>query len=799
VHGVWFVARVAVRRRWTPFLALAVVVGIAGGGVLAAASGARRTASSLDRFAAATRPGHVQIGVGTGAEGLPAEVARLPEVEAFARFVPVSAFLDVPDYVPVAANVDARFGRRLDVPRLVAGRLPNPARPREVALPETAASLLRVGVGDTLRMLSFTPEQSGAMRADEDADVGDPAGPTVRLQVVGIGRSPADLSAGGTDVPPVVLTPAFLRRYGNGIGRFADVDIYRVRLRDDASARAFVNGFEQAAGPRAVVDVEPLGYESAGVQDSIDALASGLWIFAAIAAVAALMAIGQVIGRQVFAAGSDDEILRAIGLGPRQRLVGLAAPFFAVGAIGALIAVAFAFAASPLTPIGVARDAEPDPGLWFDSAALGVGFVTVLVIVSVLALVSAWRVVASSASEAERRGADGVVHASRVASRLARAGAPATTVTGVRLAFERGRGRTAVPVRSALAGASLGVAGVVATLLFAANLNVVVDTPRSYGWNWDVTASGPDLEAEQLISRRDIRAVGEVRATHVRIRGRPVEALGFQDLRGSTFLTVIDGRAPRAPEEIALGAETLDAHGLHIGDHVRAAGRAGSARFQIVGQVVFPPLDDNFVLADGAAFTERGLASLVENDDLGEGGFSQFAVRWAPGVDEQVAIRQLGRLTGEGVEGVDGPRLPAELEKLTQLDRLPYALAAFLALLAVVALAHALVTSVRRRRIDFAILRTLGFTSGQVRVAVGWQATVVAAFGVIIGLPLGIVIGRVAWAVVAEGLGVATDVVVPALALMVLVAAVLIVANVIAGLPGRAAARTSPAVVLRAE
>ena len=108
MRGAWFVARAALHRRLTAFLVLAVVVGFAGAGVLAAVSGARRTASSLDRLAGASRPGHVQVTVDGGTEDLETELAALPEVETFARFVPVAAFLDGPDYVPVAREAEVR-------------------------------------------------------------------------------------------------------------------------------------------------------------------------------------------------------------------------------------------------------------------------------------------------------------------------------------------------------------------------------------------------------------------------------------------------------------------------------------------------------------------------------------------------------------------------------------------------------------------------------------------------------------------------------------------------------------------
>src|SRR5205807_5162200 len=72
----------------------------------------------------------------------------------------------------------------------------------------------------------------------------------------------------------------------------------------------------------------------------------------------------------------------------------------------------------------------------------------------------------------------------RMVATLARSGLSAPGVVGVRMALEPGQGRTAVPVRSALAGTALAVALVVTTLTFASSLHTLVSTPALYGWNW---------------------------------------------------------------------------------------------------------------------------------------------------------------------------------------------------------------------------------------------------------------------------------------------------------------------------
>ncbi|MFN2613397.1 MAG: FtsX-like permease family protein, partial [Actinomycetota bacterium] len=122
-----------------------------------------------------------------------------------------------------------------------------------------------------------------------------------------------------------------------------------------------------------------------------------------------------------------------------------------------------------------------------------------------------------------------------------------------------------------------------------------------------------------------------------------------------------------------------------------------------------------------------------------------------------------------------------------------------LALLGCAALAHVLVTSIRRRRRDLAILKTLGFVRGQARRAVAWQATVMVVVAGIAGVPLGIVAGRSLWNQVASGIGVLPRPATSALVLIAIAPVVVVLANLIAVLPARTAARTKPALVLRSE
>ena len=129
----------------------------------------------------------------------------------------------------------------------------------------------------------------------------------------------------------------------------------------------------------------------------------------------------------------------------------------------------------------------------------------------------------------------------------------------------------------------------------------------------------------------------------------------------------------------------------------------------------------------------------------------------------------------------------------------PLILGVVLAVLAVATLAHVLLTSVRRRRRDIAMLKTLGLTRTQVLRLVAWQATALGAAALLAGLPLGVIAGRQAWVFFANAAGVAPQPNVPLPLILLAVPVTLLLANLIATWPGRNAARVRPAVALRAE
>jgi ABC-type antimicrobial peptide transport system permease subunit len=148
---------------------------------------------------------------------------------------------------------------------------------------------------------------------------------------------------------------------------------------------------------------------------------------------------------------------------------------------------------------------------------------------------------------------------------------------------------------------------------------------------------------------------------------------------------------------------------------------------------------------------------------------------------------------------VRGVQRPAQIVNYRTIGSTPVVLAIALAAGAVGALGLTLAASVRRRRRDLALLKALGFTQRQLAAAVARQATVAATIGVVVGIPLGALMGRQLWILFADNLNAVPDPTVPVLSVVLVAVGAFVFANLVAALPGRGAARTPTALLLRTE
>jgi predicted lysophospholipase L1 biosynthesis ABC-type transport system permease subunit len=523
--------------------------------------------------------------------------------------------------------------------------------------------------------------------------------------------------------------------------------------------------------------------------------ALALLLFGVILAATMLVIVGQSIARQVHTGSGDFPVLRALGTSPGQLFAVAFVPGALVAASGMLLAVPAAYGLSALTPIGLARQAEVSPGPSFDAAILLGGAAAVVLLLTGRAAITAWRVTRRSTGMPAAT-VSGL--ASRAGRRMAHAGFPPTAVSGVRLAFEPGRDRTAVPVRSAIVGTTAALAAVMAAVVFGSSLAHVIADPAAAGWTWDLVVGSPhsgDISAQterKLRQNPDVSGFAMTAMAETQLGGRRVTVVGMRSVLGDVAPPVLAGRLPNGPGEIALGGRELRTLHKNVGDQITARTARGPVTLHIVGQVVVAPdiTNEQVPLGGGGLMALTGAAAL-SSERLPR---NVFPVQLRRPADHAAIARLKQQFPGSVLPAVP----PPEIRNLQGVSGLPLALALLLTLLATGTVAHALVTSVHRRRRELAILKTVGFVARQVRATVAWQATAIAGASLAIGLPLGIAAGRLAWVFFADQVAIEPLPVISPLVLLA-IPAIIVLANAIAAFPARTAAHTQPATVLRAE
>jgi hypothetical protein len=796
VVGLCF--RALLRRRVLGTLAVALLIGIAGGAVLASAAGARRTDHALERFFDYTNePDETVFPLDfRDIDRLDAAaVARLPGVRQVGSGLGYLLATRTPDgQVFVADNADAiasenRAFNKIGAPGRLQGRLPRKNRADEVFVNDVVARDYGLRLGSTLR--------AGVARFSDLLALPDDAPPEqfeapfqwVDARVVGIGR----------------ITDQLLRNEGQEQGVVVFSTAFARELRDYATFRVVAVDLESASDmPRfedALRDLYPdvpLSLTSRQTKEAtfgriVHPYVDALRLFALAAAVTGLLVAAQALARLVAADGLDDRTLDALGATRRQRALAAAARAAVSVVVGAVLAVVLAIASSPLFPIGPARQAELDLGVDVDVAVLVVGALALAGLLALVVAWTAWRRARSISAAAHVRD-ERVRRPSAMTDRLAQAGAPVSAVAGVRFALERDRAHGAAPLATTLFGLVVAITTIGAALTFGTNLDRLVTTPARYGWGWDTLIDPGDEGAdEELITEvqndDDLAGAALGARAVVSLDGRAVPGYGFEPVRGRADLTVLEGRLPERDDEVALGRQTLQVLDRDVGDTVRTRAADGTrTQLRIVGRTVFPSISLNatYGLGEGAAFTANGLAALEPNVEP-----SFFLVN----LRDDVTLSSVRNHYGAELD-VNGVRRPGDIESYSRIRAVPVVLAGLLAVLGIGVLAHLLITSIRSRRRDLAVMKTLGFTRRQLALAVAWQATTLVAVALLVGVPLGIVGGGLVWRTFADDLGIAGTATIPLAAFVGIVAAGVVIANLIALVPSRSAARTPAAAVL---
>ncbi len=635
MNAGWVLLRAELRRRWRSWLALALIVGAFAGAVEAAAAGARRTDAAYPALLAWSRapdllassaPGQSVFGT------IPqSALARLPQVANDAPLAEYSVARPsaVALLAPENREIPAAFWRR----KILAGRLPDPRRAGEADISFTLAQANHLQVGGVLRVDLLT---SGV----------NPRPAPFTFHIVGIDAAPAEFPPQtGTGTDFVWATPAFYARHHSGLAIYPGAALrFRHGAADMLPVLHEISHLTHGRPPLTY----PLATQSLNTERSIHLQAVALWLLALLLGVIGVMVIGQLLARQSSLEADDFGTLRALGMSPRQLLAAGLARAAVIGAGGAAAAAVLAVAVSPLFPVGLARIAEPYPGIRADGLVTGLGALATVLATVACAAPAAWRAAATPAA-AVSPAAGGRMPRRTAAAAVTGGIGHVSALLGIRLAVQAGAGRTAVPVRSTIASAVVGIAALTAAIVFSASLGHLLATPRLYGVTWDAdvqnvnnTGIAPVIGAVAHDPQVAAWTTADTGAP-LQVDGVRADAIAFSPDRGHSFLPApVQGRLPQAQDEITLGKRTLAAIRSHVGATVMVSlSGFRPARFTVVGTAVFPTLSDVLGLGSGAMLTAGGLQHLLPRG-VHAPPLNSLLVRFRPRVGVQAGVDALG-------------------------------------------------------------------------------------------------------------------------------------------------------------
>jgi hypothetical protein len=796
---VWAWSRIDAARRWRSLAVLALLIAVSGGTVLTAVAGARRGDSALERLSAQTLPATVEV-VPLSPEFDWDPVRALPEVEVMSRYVDTDFRVAgvPPENLSIGhPPMDTELMRTIERPVVLRGRLADPARVDEAVVTQRFVTTYRKGVGDTVTASLPTPEEAQA-----NAEINGPSlsGPRFTIRIVGVVRSPF-FTDGPMSHGTLLPTPALLRAYEpNLLGPYTWSNAL-IRLKGGAAAVPAFREHLAAATGRSDILVDNRAEVLRHRQRAAEFEARWLLAFGAAALLAAVVLVGQALTRHVAASLADLPTLRALGMAPDQAVLAALAPPLTAATAGAGGAAVIAVVASRWFPIGSGANDEPAPGTDFDWPVLATGPVVIVLLVLAGSAASAWLAAGTARPATERR--------SSVAAAAAGAHLPVPVVVGTRFALEPSRGPAAVPVRPALFGAIAGVLGTMAALTFSAGVTEAAANPARFGQTWQLESwmgfAGRDFAPAGLLQAAardpDVTAVNDWRAAIATETGRrrPLIAYTYSPVGHPITTVLASGHVPESASEIVLAPASAAALDADVGDTVTLAGTTGTPRTMTVSGIGFVPAGSHCAdctNAEGAWVSDGGFDVLFERFQF-HGGF----VALRPGARAADVAARLQRLAPPtaGQDLFAPPYPPSAVSDLRRVRPFPLALGAFLALLAIGAVGHAAASVVRRRRHDVAVLRALGMTPRQSRAVVLTQGGVLAAVGLVFGVPLGVAAGRTLWRVVADYTPLQYVPPVAFWALFLVGPLTMLVAGLLAAWPGQRAARLRLGDVLRAE
>ncbi len=839
----WYRFRATFARRVTSYLSVVLLIGLTGGLAMASVAAARRTQSSYPTFLASTHPSTLTMFVygqsngGFGSPTLAPAIARLSDFKAVRSLESGAAViltasgaprLSLVNSVIIAGSLDGYLAKE-DRLSVLQGRQSNPKSLNQIEVTPGAARLWDVHVGETVPIGFYAPRQENlpGFGTSKVKPVW-----TVLARITAIVAMNSEIVQDDVDRAYgfAFLTPAMTQRAATIDVNWQNPVSYAIQLRHGDQGLAQVEAqLVRLLPPHYTNEFHVASIVTSTVELAVKPESVALGAFGVIAALVCLILSVQALSRHLRQGNDERRILQSLGASHSDTFAESMIGVVGSVTVGVALAVIVAVALSPLAPLGPVRAVYPDGGLAWDWTVLGLGAFILLTVLGgssvLIALANSPQRLRAATSVGPRR--------SVTVRRLQLLGFPLVPTIGAHFALESPRGRGEVPVRSILVGAVLAVTLMTTTLTFSSGLHTLISRPALYGWNWNYllnpSISVPPAMLRALNHDPDVAKWSGADYTDLTIDGLTVPVL-LVSAHAQVVPPILSGHGLRNNHEIVLGNQTLALLHKKVGQTVLIGYGAKSnapiyippTPMKIVGTATFPAVGFATAVAEHTSMgtgalipvgvEPRRFAQAIAHKDPNLNGPGLVFIRTRRGVSPAAAKRNLEALAHEAnvifnkdprafgnLVTVLGVQRPAQIVDYRSIGATPVLLATGLASAAVVGLSLTLIASVRRRRRDLAVMKTLGFTRRMIAAAVAWQATIDGFFGAVIGIPLGILMGRELWTLFARDINAVPQPTVPATAVILVGFGTLAIAVIASAWPGRSAATTPAGLVLRSE
>ncbi|MCE9620871.1 MAG: ABC transporter permease [Actinomycetia bacterium] len=814
--ATWLWARSIVRRNMRSTVFLIVFVGVAAAAAMTAWEFSRRAETVIDRrldhvFPAdgslSTCPPGVDPGIdltlcfGVDSNEIAYQALIASPAVAAASLVAGSQFAisttrDGLPLVTFGGGTVQRLGR-IGEPVIVSGQAGSDDAADEIVLAESTARRLGIDADATVWVAGCTFDFG-----QSESICGEP----VQVRVAGIARTERDLLPARRQPPGLddredsdfglSAGIAWSESFGRQYAVFVQLTF---RLAPSATlddVRADVQAGLPEGWTVLVVPTEDSTTFN-GLGQSTRLQADALLAVAAILAVAGAVFCAQALTRQSRREMADRGVSKSLGMTRRDLATVALLRSAPIAAGSATIAVVGAAIASGFGPTSLAGRAEVDPGIRIDLPVLVLGAVATLVLVVTVCVFVSVRTTTPMRREPVRFLPTGVTTY-----------APPTAVAGLALARSPRTGGGGS--RTVVLSAAAAIVGVITAGILADGLDAVLAEPREFGSAWqysftDFAGGGQSMEdaIERFTTDPLLTDVTFVSSSGPLSLPSVSEfwVLSFTSIKGDLGPVIVEGRAPIADDEVAVGIATLEALGKKVGDVidglpiVTSGGAATESETGTLGPLTIVGValisDDTVGVGPGSGIILTESARL----QIDPAAFPVVLVRTDPSVTDVETATRLQDSYGQ----VTVPSPQSDISNLSLISGTPWLIALLVAALAAGALGHSLISVVRRNRRDIGVLRALGFTRRQVSACVSWHASRIAVLAIALGVPLGIIGGRWAWSTLANSVGLALDPVVGVVVPLVAAGATFVAANVVTAIPTRQARQHDLANSLRDE